>query len=76
LQRHAAGLKEIVNVSRVTVIAGQELQIKALPAAGHKCARCWNYMPEVSSYGIWENVCTRCQDALTEMEIQPPTAVE
>jgi isoleucyl-tRNA synthetase len=41
-------------------------------ATGHKCARCWNFMPEVSSYGIWQNVCTRCQSALTEMGIQPP----
>jgi isoleucyl-tRNA synthetase len=42
------------------------------PASGHKCARCWNFMPEVSSYGIWRNVCTRCQSALTEMGIHPP----
>ena len=47
-------------------------RVDALPASGHKCARCWNFMPEVSSYGIWENVCTRCQSALSEMGIQPP----
>jgi isoleucyl-tRNA synthetase len=41
-------------------------------ASGSKCARCWNFMPEVSSYGTWENVCTRCQNALTEMGIEPP----
>jgi isoleucyl-tRNA synthetase len=72
LERHAAGLKEIVNVSKVTVIEGPELQIKALPASGAKCARCWNFMPEVANYGIWQNVCTRCHDALTEMKIAPP----
>ncbi len=43
-------------------------------AHGHKCARCWNYMPEVSNYGIWENVCTRCQSALREMKVAPPQA--
>ncbi len=43
-------------------------------ASGHKCARCWNFMPEVSAYGIWQNVCTRCQGALTEMGIEPPQA--
>jgi isoleucyl-tRNA synthetase len=74
LQHHAAGLKEIVNVSRVTVVEGPELSIKALPASGHKCARCWNFMPEVSNYGAWENVCTRCQEALKEMKIAPPDA--
>jgi isoleucyl-tRNA synthetase len=74
LQRHAAGLKEIVNVSKVTVVEGVELKVTALPATGHKCARCWNFMPEVANYGIWQNVCTRCSDALTEMKIAPPVA--
>ncbi len=46
--------------------------VKVLPASGAKCARCWNFMPEVSNYGIWENVCTRCQTALKEMGIAPP----
>jgi isoleucyl-tRNA synthetase len=73
LKRHAAGLKEIVNVSKVTVVEGASFQVTALPASGHKCARCWNFMPEVSAYGIWQNVCTRCQSALTEMKIAPPT---
>jgi isoleucyl-tRNA synthetase len=74
LQSHAAGLKEIVNVSRVTVVAGTDLKVTALPATGHKCARCWNFMPVVASYGVWENVCTRCSDALTEMGIEKPEA--
>jgi isoleucyl-tRNA synthetase len=88
LQRHAAGLKEILNVSRVEIIAKnlddedivlgpigipwKSINISTLPATGHKCARCWNFMPEVSNYGIWQNVCTRCQDAMTEMKIAPP----
>ena len=31
-------------------------------------------MPHVSAYGIWENVCDRCQSALREMGIAPPQA--
>ena len=79
LQRHADGLKEIINVSNVRVIASAAnipLAVTALPASGHKCARCWNFMPEVSSYGIWQNVCTRCQNALKEMRIDPPSAAD
>ncbi len=72
LKRHAAGLKEVINVSAVKVVEGPALAIKALPASGHKCARCWNFMPQVGPYGIWENVCTRCQSALKEMGIAPP----
>jgi len=72
LQKHAAGLKEILNVSLVTVVAGDALRVTVSPATGHKCARCWNFMPEVSNYGIWQNVCTRCQNALREMNVAPP----
>jgi isoleucyl-tRNA synthetase len=75
LQRYKDGLKEIFNVSNVTILEGPE-SIVPLPADGHKCARCWNFMPEVSDYGIWQNVCTRCQSALTEMHIDPPSPTE
>ncbi len=55
-----------------TTTTSSNLSFAVRPAAGHKCARCWNFMPEVSNYGIWQNVCTRCQDALKEMKIEPP----
>ena len=76
LRRHGPGLKEILNVSKVTVIEDPSQTVTALPATGTKCARCWNFMPEVGNYGIWQNVCTRCQDALTEMKIDPPQPTE
>jgi isoleucyl-tRNA synthetase len=83
LRKHADGLKEVLNVSRVTVLDGSNMDrhgadvfYTVLPASGHKCARCWNFMPKVSSYGIWQNVCTRCQSALTEMGIEPPQPEE
>jgi isoleucyl-tRNA synthetase len=79
LRSHENGLKEMLNVSSVKVNEGPKrhgsesvVAIIVKPASGHKCARCWNFMPEVSSYGIWENVCTRCQSALREMGIEPP----
>ncbi|MGH9600035.1 MAG: isoleucine--tRNA ligase [Terracidiphilus sp.] len=55
---------------------GGRVEMRAVPASGHKCARCWNFMPEVSNYGIWENVCVRCQGALREMGIAPPQVEE
>ena len=75
LQRYADELKEIINVSAVRLSESTQdvaLAAAAVPASGHKCARCWNFMPEVSSYGIWQNVCTRCQNALHEMGIPEP----
>jgi len=79
LQRHAVGLKEIINVSNVRVIESSKdvpLAVTALPASGHKCARCWNFMPEVSNFGIWQNVCTRCHNALHEMGVPEPEPEE
>ena len=49
-----------------------EFHVAALPASGTKCARCWNFMPEVSNYGAWESVCTRCHQALQAMNVEPP----
>jgi isoleucyl-tRNA synthetase len=72
LLRYSESLKEIVNVSGVRLVEDEELNVTVLPASGAKCARCWNFMPEVASYGAWENVCTRCAEALTEMQIAPP----
>ncbi len=78
LQRYAAGLKEIINVSAACVVEapnGQEAPcvVEVRPASGTKCARCWNFMPAVSNYGMWEQVCTRCQDALHAMGVKPPS---
>jgi isoleucyl-tRNA synthetase len=56
------------------LVCSENLEIAIHKATGHKCARCWNFMPEVSDYGVWQNVCTRCQAALKEMGIAPPEA--
>jgi len=53
---------------------GGHIEIRAVQASGQKCARCWNFMPDVSDYGIWHGVCGRCQSALHEMGIEPPQA--
>jgi len=73
LRRYADSLKEILNVSKVTVKESPATKTVALPASGSKCARCWNFMPAVANYGVWENVCTRCSEALTAMGVEPPS---
>jgi isoleucyl-tRNA synthetase len=70
--KFASSLKEVLNVSRVTIIDDPSDRIIALPASGTKCARCWNFMPDTADYGIWQNVCGRCRSALEEMGIAPP----
>jgi isoleucyl-tRNA synthetase len=51
---------------------GRHIEIRAVPASGQKCARCWNFMPDTADYGIWHDVCGRCRSALKEMGIAPP----
>ncbi len=72
-------LAEFLNVSAVNVVAGSvEDHIEGAPyvlvyrAFGTKCNRCWRYTDDTSSYGIWQNVCNRCQSALREMGVAPP----
>jgi isoleucyl-tRNA synthetase len=75
---HEKDIPRLVSESNISVtgmVTGKAI-VKTPRATGHKCARCWNFMPEVSNYGIWQNVCTRCQDALTEMKIEPPQTTE
>jgi len=51
-------------------------EVEAVIAEGTKCNRCWRYTDDTSAYGIWQNVCTRCQSALKEMGIDPPQPSE
>ncbi|HLY43756.1 MAG TPA: isoleucine--tRNA ligase [Terracidiphilus sp.] len=90
LRKYASSLKELFNVSTVEITSanidanaglvwqpeGSEVHLQARSASGHKCARCWNFMPEVSDYGIWHNVCQRCRNALGEMGIDPPSPTD
>jgi isoleucyl-tRNA synthetase len=74
-ERYEASLKEFFNVSQVELSYGESgggQRISSEAAEGDKCDRCWNFMPDVSAYGAWPNVCGRCQDALEEMGIAPP----
>ena len=76
LQEHEQNMKEFFNVSDVSFSNNNAIfdnvTVTALPATGAKCARCWNFMPDVANYGIWQNVCSRCREALREMHIDPP----
>ncbi|HEY0796664.1 MAG TPA: class I tRNA ligase family protein, partial [Acidisarcina sp.] len=74
-ERYAASLKEFFNVSQVSLTYGEGSGVSSVPAEGDKCDRCWNFMPDVSAYGVWPNVCGRCRHALGEMGIAPPEGV-
>ncbi|MGB7547117.1 MAG: isoleucine--tRNA ligase [Terracidiphilus sp.] len=79
-------LAEFFNVSAVEILAARGVNAEdgtpappsasASVASGTKCNRCWRYTNDTSNCGIWQNVCTRCQSALKEMNIAPPQPTE
>ncbi|MGC2500149.1 MAG: class I tRNA ligase family protein, partial [Acidobacteriaceae bacterium] len=82
LKRYESSLKELLNVSQVSVSTeaqGTSILATVLPAAGTKCNRCWNYYPDDSPLHVrsvtpkvpasdapW-SVCGRCENALAQM---------
>jgi isoleucyl-tRNA synthetase len=66
---------KLPNCTPVTM-AVSGLRAFVTQAAGQKCDRCWNFMPDTAGYGIWQNVCGRCREALKEMGIAPPLQQE
>ncbi len=73
LQQLGGSLKELLNVSQVSVEAGETLHVETLPADGTKCGRCWNYRTDTAPYGPWDEVCGRCAQALESMHYSRET---
>jgi isoleucyl-tRNA synthetase len=51
-----------------------QIDVEVAISTGTKCGRCLRYTHDTSDYGIWQNICGRCQRALKEMGIDPPQA--
>ncbi len=67
---------EIAIVSQVVIGSAPDAlsdaaspQVRASPAPGHKCARCWRILPEVGGHAAHPTLCLRCTDAVD----LPPT---
>jgi isoleucyl-tRNA synthetase len=64
LARRGADLEEVFIVSRVSVheAAGEggELEVRASPAEGRKCQRCWRYRTDVGADVSHPDLCEEC----------------
>ncbi|MED5494721.1 MAG: class I tRNA ligase family protein, partial [Verrucomicrobiota bacterium] len=60
-QAHQEDLRELVNVSQLTLSEGEseELQVAVANADGEKCERCWRWLPSVGSHDEHATLCTR-----------------
>jgi isoleucyl-tRNA synthetase len=71
LDSHRQRLPMLFNVSDVALHLGaadgaDEVRVVVEKAPGVKCARCWRYVPAVSSEPEWAGICDRCVAALGE----------
>tara|TARA_B100000405_G_C16324543_1_gene277829 strand:- start:1 stop:465 length:465 start_codon:yes stop_codon:yes gene_type:complete len=66
-QAHQEDLRELVNVSQLTLSEGEseELQVAVANADGEKCERCWRWEPSVGSHDEHATLCTRCVEAVS-----------
>ena len=77
LLRYEPSLPELLNVSSVEIVPGSStpsLQATAKLAPGHKCERCWRYVPDVGDSPNYPTVCLRCADALAAIAYTPYSA--
>ncbi len=58
-------LRYLFLASQVHLVqGGAGIEVKIAKAAGHKCARCWNYSEQVGSFTEHPELCERCVGAL------------
>ena len=78
LQRYDSSLKELFNVSQVTLAhiehPNGETRVTTSVADGVKCERCWNYTADVGQDARYPTVCLRCAEALDAIGYPPYTA--
>jgi isoleucyl-tRNA synthetase len=75
LQRYESSLKELFNVSQVTLAHIEhpdgETRVTTSIADGVKCERCWNYTSDVGQDARFPTVCLRCAEALDAIGYPP-----
>ena len=68
LERYRAELPMLFIASQVDLRAGEgngeALEVVIARADGHKCARCWRIVPQLSGAPATEGLCDRCVDAI------------
>jgi len=87
LQPYRDELRSILIVSQASLVKGEKpedaiesdtlsgLAITVKKSADEKCERCWVYDGSVGENAEQPTICSRCQTALREMNIQPESAV-
>jgi isoleucyl-tRNA synthetase len=79
LGRFAEDLREVLNVSQLTLTPGagtaapgaEGLEVEVAQAQGRKCERCWHWETDVGSHVGHPTLCGRCVEALKTNASRP-----
>ncbi len=59
-------LGDIMIVSAVSLVKGEDLDVKVKHAHGQKCERCWKYSETVGEDEAYPTLCSRCTKVMRE----------
>jgi len=62
-------VRQILMVSKVTIVTGETLTVEARHASGPQCQRCWSFVGDVGTHEP-NDVCERCAEALRHVNGQ------
>ena len=62
---NAAELREILNVSQLSIEPGAGFAARVERAGGTKCERCWHWEHDVGQSAAHPTLCARCSTAVT-----------
>ena len=66
-QQHEPTLRELLNVSQLTVQVGDsDLRVEVGRADGRKCERCWHWETDVGQHAEHPTICGRCVEAVKQ----------
>ncbi|MEY2430139.1 MAG: isoleucyl-tRNA synthetase, partial [Verrucomicrobiota bacterium] len=69
-EKNRESLRELLNVSALTVSSGSDPAVKVTKADGQKCERCWHWETDVGSHPDHPTICARCVKAVQESAAQ------
>ncbi len=62
-------LRELVNVSALTITVGEPIGVTVTKADGQKCERCWHWETDIGQHAGHPTLCGRCVEAVKPFQL-------
>jgi isoleucyl-tRNA synthetase len=61
-------LRELINVSKLKISAGENVSFSVSKADGQKCERCWHWETDIGETAEHPTICARCTEAVKQFK--------